>query len=803
MDNLKSIHIFLLALLFISPNSFASARILKKEIIYVSPASGKVNLVWGVNNWGTPDYFDKKTTKLQKGLLYTSLTKDKNTFRTFVNVPFGATIDFVFQTTSTNKNKRVDIWDNNGAEGIDYHFTVTDEEPIVIKANFYSEKPGTGLHNRAWIILGLSIILPLLYFILRYFKKTAKVAVSYSYWLLLVSLCLFLFHVLARFEIIAHFPRNSFEFLSYYKPVFAANIYDVLYIGILSAAFLLPILLLKNKKWQRVVFLLYCILAVLSLSFSIINITAVHYLGRPFNYQWLYYSGFLGSTEAKNAVIETGLFLMIRTIIILCCALFLMAFSFVLLLNVLASRTKPLYVLLVLIIPLPAFTFYQSANSMDKFEIGKRENAVSSFLFSMITSYNNPSFYEMDIPSEYKYIKKADKGKDTLLTQYAEIKNVVLIVLESAGAEYFDSYGGTYSITPNITKKAGQTLLFEQAYSSAPASNKSLVSILCSMYPWVSYKSLTQEAPNFKRPSLSSVLHDAGYKTSFFTSADSRFQNGNAFLSYRDFDIVADFKKINCKEHYSFNSSTYKDGSGIDDYCLVNRLVNWLDETGKDPFFTMLWTNQAHYPYFVSDDEIDYGVENHNLNRYLNAIHHYDQVIGALFKVLKQKNLEANTLVVIVGDHGEAFGQHKQFGHATKLYEENIKVPLLFIHPKFSGTRNSSISGLKDIASTILPILGHKNPEVWQGRNLLGSNNEEAFYFAPWSDYLFSYRKDTMKYIFDETNKKIEVFNLKTDKNETKNLASKFTSEQLDPVRYRIASWVQYQDSVVKKLIKK
>lgn len=799
----KSIHIFLFALLFISPNSFASTRTIKKEIIYVSPGSGKVNLVWGVNNWGIPDYFDKKNTKLEKGLLYTSLIKDKDTFRTWVNVPFGSTLDFVFQTTSTNKKKSVDIWDNNGAEGIDYHFIVTDDEPIVINANFYSEKPGTGIHKRAWIILVLSIILPLLYLTLRYFKKVAIIPVSYSEWLILLTFCLFLFHVLARFEIIAHFPRNGFELLSYYKQVFAANIYDVLYIGILSVVFLIPILLLKNKKFQRVTFILYCILAVISLSFSIINITAVHFLGRPFNYQWLYYSGFLGSTEAKNAVIQTGLFLMIRTIIILCSAMFLLAFSFVLLLNVLSSRTKRLYVMLLLIIPLPAFTFYQSANSIDKFEIGKRENAVSSFLFSMITSYSNPSFYEMDIPSEYKYIKKAAKDKDTIITQSSEINNVVLIVLESAGAEYFDSYGGKYSITPNITKKAAHTLLFDQAYSSAPASNKSLVSILCSIYPWVSYKSLTQEAPYFKRPSLSSVLHDAGFKTSFFTSADSRFQNGNAFLSSRNFDKVEDFKKINCTEHYSFNSSTYKDGGGINDYCLVNRLDSWLDETGKNPFFTMLWTNEAHYPYYVSGNEIDYGVENRDLNRYLNAIHNYDEVVGALFKVLKKKNLEANTLVVIVGDHGEAFGKHKQYGHATKLYEENIKVPLLFIHPNFSSARSSSISELKDIASTILPLLGYKNPEIWQGRNLLSSNNDEAFYFAPWSDYLFSYRKDNMKYIFDETNKKIEVFNLKTDKNETKNLSSKYTSEQLNPIRYKIASWVQYHDSVVKKMIKK
>ena len=803
MVHFRSALIYLSFLLFVLPNSFASVRIIKKEIIYISPGSGQVNLVWGINGWEIPDSLEKNNATNIKGILYTSLVKDKGAFRASVFIPFGATLDFVFQTTLTNKNEGVDIWDNNGAEGIDYHFVVTDEEPIVIEANFYSKKAGTGLNDRAWIILGLSLFIPLIFICFRYFKKVPEVNVSYSNRLMILALSLFFFHILTRFEIIAHFPQNSFEFVSYYKQVLAASLHDLAYITLLSVVFLIPIIFLKIKRNQRIFFYVFCFLAAVSVAISILNIAAVHYLGRPFNYQWLYYSGFLGSTEAKNAVMKTGIFEIIRTILILCAAMFFMAYSLVLLLNQLSSRIKPVYFMAVLLLPLPLITLYQSTKSDDKFGLGKTENPVSSFFMSMVSSYLNPSLFEIDIPPAYKYTEKKDSGKVIMGAPSSGIKNVLLIVLESAGAEYFDLFGGKYSISPNMNKLASNAILFDQAYASSPATNKSLVSILCSRYPWLSYKSLTQEVPDFNSPSLSSVLHHAGYKTSYFTSADSRFQNGHVFLSYRDFDRVEDFAKIKCEQQFTFKNSTFTNGNGMDDSCLVNRFERWLEEVGENPFFTMLWTNQAHYPYFVAGEEIDYGVESPDFNRYINALHHYDDVIGGLYKVLKKNNLDSNTLVVIVGDHGEAFGRHKQFGHATKLYEENIKAPLLFIHPNFTASRDSTICELKDIASTILPILGFKNPEMWQGRNLLETNNDEAFYFAPWSEYLFGYRKKNKKFIFDETNKRIEVFDLKTDINESNNLFEKYSSEELNGIRYRLASWVQYQDSVVKKLINK
>jgi arylsulfatase A-like enzyme len=159
---------------------------------------------------------------------------------------------------------------------------------------------------------------------------------------------------------------------------------------------------------------------------------------------------------------------------------------------------------------------------------------------------------------------------------------------------------------------------------------------------------------------------------------------------------------------------------------------------------------------------------------------------------------------VVVGDHGEAFGQHKQYGHGTAIYEENMKVPLYLINPVlFNGKRKNDIAGMKDLAPTALSILNIEIPEIWQGRNILTTSSDEAFYFAPWSDYLFGYRKGSMKYIFNETRNTVEIYDLSTDPAEKSNLYHQMGNEHLNDIRLRVAEWVQYQDKFVKKLLSK
>ena len=163
-----------------------------------------------------------------------------------------------------------------------------------------------------------------------------------------------------------------------------------------------------------------------------------------------------------------------------------------------------------------------------------------------------------------------------------------------------------------------------------------------------------------------------------------------------------------------------------------DRFENWIDENPSENFISIIWTVQGHYPYFISKKEEDFGVNNFNYNRYLNALKSNDDLIGNIMKSLEERGLDESTLVIVTGDHGEAFGQHNQFGHASTIYDENLKVPLYFINPiLFNGEIKTDIASTKDLAPTALSLLGVESPKEWQGRNLLTTDSNEVFFFAP------------------------------------------------------------------------
>ena len=424
----------------------------------------------------------------------------------------------------------------------------------------------------------------------------------------------------------------------------------------------------------------------------------------------------------------------------------------------------------------------------------------------MLNANSKSTFFTADVPDEMEPFNPAQGEKleppFKILNDH-QVKNVLYIILESAGAVYFDGYGGAYQLSPNLNKYASQSLVFENMYSHAPATNRTLVSILASIYPYLSYKSLTQEEPDVDFPTLSVELKKKGYRTSFFSSADLSFQNSKAFLSHRGFDIVEDFSEIKCVEEFKVDSNIYKQGNGIDDICLSNRLFSWLDKDTTQNFFSVIWTVQGHYPYFFANEEEDFGESDFNFNRYLNCLKHDDELIGKVLQNLEERGLANTTLVVVTGDHGEAFGQHNQFGHGSAIYEENIKVPLYFINPVlFTGERKKDIAVMKDLAVTTLEIINVDVPDEWHGRDLLNTRAHEAFYFAPWSDYLFGYRNGNMKFIFNETHNTLEVYDLNIDPFELRNIINEISEDELSYARNRMAAWVQFQDHFIKQIRK-
>ncbi len=150
--------------------------------------------------------------------------------------------------------------------------------------------------------------------------------------------------------------------------------------------------------------------------------------------------------------------------------------------------------------------------------------------------------------------------------------------------------------------------------------------------------------------------------------------------------------------------------------------------------------------------------------------------------------------MLILGDHGQAFGQHGRWGHGNSVYEEGLRIPLLLVESRlFHGEVDSTVGGIIDLAPTITDVLGLQMAPTWQGRSLFETNRPGRVYFMdPFTSFRFGLREGTNKLVFDGTSNTAEHFDLASDPNELRP-ASPAVPDSVDAGLDRLASWVQFQ----------
>jgi lipoteichoic acid synthase len=607
----------------------------------------------------------------------------------------------------------------------------------------------------------------------------------------------------------------NFDFLSIFKTpaiiphLLLSSYYDWLVALIIGGLFILiAIPAHKSPGASKFIFGSFIICIVFCVVVALINIMAVRILKVPLNYQWIYYSDFFGSSETRRVIIASLPWQLLKNSLILSLAMLGTGFGLNYLIlkfwNVRYTGLALSCLSLALI-----FYFVAAGNSLSNYQrsYNKMANPLIVFMKSILVSFKDPNkLFSDDIPDNFEAFQNKGGGnlRNSKDLAPSKIRNVIIYVMESVQAEYVSGYSNKYEVTPNIKNHLNEAAVVSDFYAHLPVTNSSMVSLLTSMYPMISYKCLSKEYPQINWPSLSSELKNRNYQTAFFHASDNRFQRMDEFLSFRKFDKISDYRDISCNKDILVGStSTWKYLDGIDEECMVDAFKKWLtNDKAKRPFFAMLWTIQTHYPYFPSGKEKDYGVGNGDLNRYLNAIHYSDEMLGKLLSDLKKKGLMESTLVVVVGDHGEAFGQHDQMGHGSEIYEENVKVPLIFINPLlFHGEKISVIGGQVDLAPTVMHILGQPSPQEWQGADLLDSMRTNcAYFFNPHSYYLFGYREGNYKVIFNANWNETMIFDLSKDPEETHDIADQMP-DLVNLSSKRLAHWVRSHSLILNEKI--
>jgi lipoteichoic acid synthase len=553
---------------------------------------------------------------------------------------------------------------------------------------------------------------------------------------------------------------------------------------------------------------MWIIVVGLSVVLALVNRLAVIRLGQPLSYQWLYYSDFLMGLDAYNTMAGLLSWRLLAQFAANCAAVVILGLLAGRLLASLvrAGRARiPLALsagVLALYFPLTAWL--ARAATLPLIQV---RNPAVFLIGSAIGAEGGAALSTMPTavgPDDFLMAGERPAGVSPLAgaANRAKVRNVIIFMMESVPARFIGLYGGPPGLTPEIDAAGADARIFTKLYAHVPSTAHSMVSLLLSAYPPHSFRILTREFPRIRLPSLSSELEERGYRTAFFNAADNRFQRGEEFLAARRFDLLADHRSIPCA-HQVFIGSTHDWPflDGTQDGCAVAGLLDWAGTSGPQPFAAVLWTMQTHDPYFVSSLEGHYARAGSRLNRYLSALHEGDRALGDLLRGLAGRGLLESTLVIVMGDHGEAFGQHAHTNHHL-LYEEDLHIPLLLINERlFHGERDSTVGGIIDVAPTIMDLLGYPLPARWQGRSLFDPQRSgRVYFFAPFSSAYFGYLEGSRKLIYNASSNTAELYDLHADPGEKVNLAPR-APEAVAAGRERLVTWARYQEQYYSGLL--
>lgn len=285
--------------------------------------------------------------------------------------------------------------------------------------------------------------------------------------------------------------------------------------------------------------------------------------------------------------------------------------------------------------------------------------------------------------------------------------NVLLITLDTTRADRLGCYGYKKAETPHIDEIARRGVIFTQAYAQVPLTFPSHCSLFTGTYPL--YHGARNNGTYYLSSeliTLAEILKEKGRVTAAFVSSftvDSRFGLNQGFDYYDDeFRKGETFKGLNAERKAAE---------------VFNAFKSWFEQNYAKPFFVWLHFFDPHLPY---DPPSPYK-EKYISDPYDGEIAYMDFYVGKVIEELKDKNLLSKTLIILAGDHGEAFGEKGEDGHGIFLYEETLKVPLILYAEK-RLPENRVIKArvrLIDIMPTILDFLKMPIPDQVQGISLL------------------------------------------------------------------------------------
>lgn len=318
--------------------------------------------------------------------------------------------------------------------------------------------------------------------------------------------------------------------------------------------------------------------------------------------------------------------------------------------------------------------------------------------------------------------------------------HLVLITLDTTRLDHLSCYGYSRKTAPNLEKLATDGQLFQRAYAVSSWTLPTHASIFTGLYPSTHgahyaesgalgldiavdvgdkdlYQTFKANGLAEEAVTMAEVLKSEGYKTGGV---------GSSPWLKKVFGMAQGFDCYNC----DVNNIGGRRGDEV-----TTLGLSFIQNRGESPFFLFLNYFDPHYPYQPPPEYVHQFFPREKLKelrtdpeaakafqiaQYDSEIFFMDLQIGRFLQGLKKAKLYENSLIVVMGDHGELFDEHGLMGHGSSLFEPEVRCPLIIKWPKgwALATGTDQICLQTDILPTLIQRMEINRDLAFEGQPL-------------------------------------------------------------------------------------
>jgi arylsulfatase A-like enzyme len=326
--------------------------------------------------------------------------------------------------------------------------------------------------------------------------------------------------------------------------------------------------------------------------------------------------------------------------------------------------------------------------------------------------------------------------------------NILFIVWDTVRAKDVGTFADDGIPTPNLDRLAGQGIVYERAIAPSSWTLPSHASMFTGRFPnelsadWAT--PLDEEEPAIAELLMKEGYYTAGFVANPYCGHASGINRG--FIHYEADEVnvrvlVAHHRVGQLLEKRFPQLACRKRADEI-----VDDFLTWNDPSEDRPFFAFLNFMDAHDPYLpetLTDgrslsqeernsmfdwrlnppDEVNANDQDLAVECYRSQISYLDNQLGRLLDELETRNTLEDTVVILVSDHGEHFGEHNVYYHGNSLYQEVVHVPLVIAGPgvEQAGLRITNPISTRNVGVTALQLAGSEAFHDFPGKSLLPS----------------------------------------------------------------------------------